>query len=87
MFALHDDLPLGLCCPPLLFILPHPTLQGSLWKAKGQYMGDEIRAFNNLRWYRATGDSPHSLIGLNGYGPNLNIARDPYDCARYRLEL
>lgn len=40
-------------------------------------MSDEMRAFNNLRWYRATGDAPHSLIGLNGYGPNLNIARDP----------
>jgi hypothetical protein len=40
-------------------------------------MGEEIRAFNNLRWYRATGDAPNSLIGLNGYGPNMNIARDP----------
>ena len=40
-------------------------------------MGDEIRAFNNLGWYRATGDAPNSLIGLNGYGPNINIARDP----------
>ena len=40
-------------------------------------MGEEIRAFNNLNWYRATGDAPFSLIGLNGYGPNLNIARDP----------
>jgi hypothetical protein len=49
----------------------------SLWRAKGHAMGEEMRAFNNLRWYRATGDAPHSLIGLNGYGPNLNIARDP----------
>ncbi len=64
-------------------------------------MGEEMRAFNNLNWcraslphtlvsdsasesnplslvrYRATGDKPKSLIGLNGYGPNLNIARDP----------
>lgn len=40
-------------------------------------MGEEMRAFNNLRWYRATGDAPNSLIGLNGYGPNMNIARDP----------
>ena len=40
-------------------------------------MGEEMRAFYNLRWYRATGDAPNSLIGLNGYGPNMNIARDP----------
>ena len=61
---------------------PGPTGLGasfnrSLWKAKGALMGDEIRAFNNLNWYRATGDAPNSLIGLNGYGPNMNIMRDP----------
>ena len=38
-------------------------------------MGLEMRAFNNLNWYRGMG--PQALIGLNGYGPNLNIARDP----------
>ena len=53
------------------------TFNRSLWKKKGTLMGNEIRAFNNLNWYRATPDSPYSLIGLNGYGPNLNIARDP----------
>ena len=36
------------------------TFNRSLWKAKGSLMGDEIRAFNNLNWYRATGDAPHS---------------------------
>jgi hypothetical protein len=61
---------------------PGPTGLGasfnrSLWYAKGHHMGEEMRAFNNLRWYRMTGDAPKSLIGLNGYGPNLNIARDP----------
>ena len=53
------------------------TFNRSLWYKKGEAMGDEMRAFNNLNWYRATGDAPKSLIGLNGYGPNLNIARDP----------
>ena len=53
------------------------TFNRSLWYAKGHHMGEEIRALNNLRWYRMTGDAPKSLIGLNGYGPNLNIARDP----------
>ena len=60
---------------------PGPTGLGAamnktLWFNKGHNMGNEIRAFNNLRWYRMTGDAPNSLIGLNGYGPNLNIARD-----------
>ena len=50
------------------------TFNRTVWRRKGELMGDEIRAFNNLRWYRATGDAPHSLIGLNGYGPNINIA-------------
>lgn len=61
---------------------PGPTGLGAsfnrtLWGAKGHHMGEEIRAFNNLNWYRGTGDAPKSLIGLNGYGPNMNIARDP----------
>eukprot|EP00911_Craspedida_sp_UC1_P001116 UC1_evm1s838 len=53
------------------------TFNRTVWRTKGVYMSDEMRAFNNLRWYRATGDAPHSLIGLNGYGPNIQIARDP----------
>ena len=59
---------------------PGPTGLGasfnrSLWYEKGHAMGEEMRAFNNLNWYRGMG--PQALIGLNGYGPNLNIARDP----------
>lgn len=53
------------------------TFNRTLWWAKGHAMGQEMRAFNNLNWYRATDDAPYSLIGLNGYGPNINIARDP----------
>ena len=67
---------------------PGPTGLGAamnrtLWYNKGHNMGNEIRAFNNLRWYRMTGDAPNSLIGLNGYGPNLNIARDRSHSAQY----
>merc|ERR1719498_1990534 len=33
-----------------------------------------MRAFNNLGWHRhASGDK----IALTGFGPNINIARDP----------
>ena len=42
------------------------TFNRSLWSAKGHAMGEEMRAFNNLNWYRATGDAPNSQIGLNG---------------------
>jgi beta-glucosidase-like glycosyl hydrolase len=35
-----------------------------------------MRAFNNLNWYRGV-EAPYSLIGLTGYGPNINIERDP----------
>ena len=59
---------------------PGPTGLGAsfnrtLWSGKGHAMGEEMRAFNNLRWYRATGDAPHSLIGLNGYGVNTTACQ------------
>ncbi len=40
-------------------------------------MSTEMRALNNYAWYRATGDEPKAKIGLTGFGPNINIARDP----------
>jgi len=48
----------------------------SSWRAKGMVFGNEMRAFNNLRWHRTTNDG-NDFIGLTGYGPNINIARDP----------
>lgn len=38
------------------------TFNRSLWRMKGEAMGDEIRAFNNLGWHRATGDAPYRLL-------------------------
>lgn len=38
-------------------------------------MGIEMRAFSNADWSRGT--APEDLIALTGYGPNINIARDP----------
>lgn len=35
-----------------------------------------MRALNNLNWYRSS-SAPYSFIGLSGFGPNINIARDP----------
>ena len=49
----------------------------SLWRHKGLVLGAEIRAFNNLRWHRDAGGTVTERIGLTGFGPNINIARDP----------
>jgi beta-D-xylosidase 4 len=46
----------------------------SLWLAKGRVIGTELRALMNLGWHR--GD-PTSFTTLTGYGPNINIVRDP----------
>jgi len=37
-------------------------------------MGHEMRAFHNLAWHRGNAGD---LLGLTGFGPNINIARDP----------
>ena len=47
------------------------------WRLKGSVLGNEMRAFNNLGWHRAIDPVPNEKIGLTGYGPNVNIARDP----------
>lgn len=52
------------------------TFNRSLWQQKGEVISTEMRALNNLNWYRS-GGGPYSLIGLSGFGPNINIARDP----------
>jgi beta-D-xylosidase 4 len=47
----------------------------SVWEEKGRLISTEMRAFNNLHWPRGTG--PEDFIGVTGFGPNINIARDP----------
>ena len=49
----------------------------SAWRLKGETLGAELRAFNNLRWHRDAGGTTSEKIGLTGFGPNINIARDP----------
>jgi len=60
---------------------PGPTgLAGSfnrsLWRAKGDVIASEMRALNNIGGSRGY-EAPNSKIGLAGFGPNINIARDP----------
>lgn len=40
----------------------------SSWRLKGDVLATEFRAFNN---------AGNNLVGLTGFGPNINIARDP----------
>ena len=47
----------------------------TVWFQKGQVISTELRAFNNHNWPRGTGNQDY--IGITGYGPNINIARDP----------
>eukprot|EP01065_Artemidia_motanka_P046983 TRINITY_DN7245_c0_g1_i1.p1 TRINITY_DN7245_c0_g1~~TRINITY_DN7245_c0_g1_i1.p1 ORF type:complete len:747 (+),score=212.76 TRINITY_DN7245_c0_g1_i1:53-2293(+) len=49
----------------------------TLWRAKGTVMGTEMRAFTNAHWHRDAGSASKALIGITGYGPNINILRDP----------
>jgi len=51
----------------------------SLWYAKGDVISSELRAFCNANWYRGIDVDPYGgyLIGIDGYGPNMNIVRDP----------
>eukprot|EP00948_MAST-09A_sp_MAST-9A-sp1_P002875 g2875.t1 len=66
----------GKCCTTF----PGPLVMGSSfnktsWYKKGSVLGTEMRAFYNMGAFRGVG--PTEFIGLTGYGPNLNIARDP----------
>jgi beta-glucosidase-like glycosyl hydrolase len=45
----------------------------TLWQAKGEVQSTEQRALFNTDATRRRG----SLIGLNGWGPNINVVRDP----------
>jgi len=48
----------------------------SNWRLKGDVLATELRAFNNIGWH-----TPHhgqdDGIGITGFGPNINILRDP----------
>lgn len=48
----------------------------SSWRLKGSVFGTEMRAFTNIGGsrYKPDGKNP---ICLTGFGPNINIARDP----------
>ena len=49
----------------------------SSWRAKGSVMGTEMRALTNAHWHRDAGVAAKALIGVTGFGPNINQQRDP----------
>eukprot|EP00760_Papus_ankaliazontas_P030451 PhM_4_TR4835/c0_g1_i1/m.71676/K15920/XYL4; beta-D-xylosidase 4 len=49
------------------------TFNRTVFRQKGEVLSTESRAYNNVGWYRA----PNYMIEPVGYGPNLNMVRDP----------
>ena len=47
----------------------------SSWYLKGSVLGSEMRAIANANGRR--GDLGDGFVGLTGFGPNINVARDP----------
>jgi beta-glucosidase-like glycosyl hydrolase len=52
------------------------SFNASVWRAKGEVVGDEMRALSNLGWHRGDGQSG-TMLSLSGYGPDINQPRDP----------
>ena len=49
----------------------------SVWRRKGEVLSTEQRAMNNLHWTRFSPNSDPFFIGVDGFGPNINMVRDP----------
>ena len=60
----------------------------SSWRAKGDVVSTDLRAFNNIGDAMLGGSKSHGLgagaatdeyglLGLTGYGPNINVVKDP----------
>ena len=60
----------------------------SSWTAKGDVVSTDLRAFNNigdamlgarknLRTGLGEATDEYGLLGLTGYGPNINVIKDP----------
>ena len=43
-----------------------------------------MRAFYNEGWHRTANDG-HDYIGVTGFGPNINLSRDPRFGRNYEL--
>ena len=46
----------------------------SSWFLKGEVMGREMRAYNNLAWGALPHTPTKSMLGVSGFGPNINVS-------------
>ena len=46
----------------------------SSWFLKGEVMGKEMRAYNNLAWGALPHTPTKSMLGVSGFGPNINVS-------------
>ena len=51
------------------------SFNNSVWRTKGEVISTEVRALNNAHGHRGCG--PPAKIGVNEWGPNINLVRDP----------
>ena len=68
-------------CPTILPVLASAaaSFDWDTWRAMGEMLSTEQRASNNNRGLR--GNSDRNAVGLNGWGPNINLMRDRTYCA------
>lgn len=80
-----------MCCPigPMNM---GASFNRTSWRMKGEVIGTEMRAFNNLAWTRrrsCTGSAGNQScpgaapIGLTGFGPNINVRTRLFTAYQY----
>ena len=57
------------------------------WTAKGDVVGRELRALANVAAARGGDPYDKSVVGLTGFGPNINLVKDPRYVRRADLPL
>ena len=73
---------------PTTFVGPNnmaSSFNRSSWRAKGDVVSTDMRALNNQLWtkpgelgYRAGAETAEpGTTGLTGFGPNINVVKDP----------
>jgi hypothetical protein len=78
---------IGEHCPTVLPVLAcaASSFNRSAWRGMGAVISTEMRAANNNNGMVRPGEvAPHNPhVGLNGWGPNVNLARDPRSVTCY----
>ena len=66
-------------CPTIFPILANLAagFNETAWEGVGTVIGSEMRVVNNFGGTRYRHPASNQPVGVNGWGPNLNIARDP----------